>query len=268
MENKINRNKTKIVITSIIVILILMIFSNVVNSSDSIPIQDIVRVEYATELAAVAAYAPEEFLGYTPGELFVLNARGGGKGLAVGHPDGTGTYEIDKGGAVYYKTTICMYHQQGTIGDARIMIGNIIDIEAPGQVVVYKFVSAEEVTTGTIGQITQSGNTITEIAPIVRSGKDEIYKVKYTKTVLNLSDTQMHDFAATAYLAYKSLYSEAADKELDFGPEKHKQASNRESALYWYWKTKLKGYIPSGVLDNHFAISDSAASNQEMLQTG
>ena len=180
MKKDIRTTKNRIAIISIICIVILLMISNVVKSDYS---TNILYWDETGEIAYSAVSAPEEFLNYTPGQLFVMNARQNETG-----------YGYNGDGGLPLKRTICIYHNQAnSTGDTNVKTGNIIDIEAPGKVIVYKFESIERATSGTVGEITQNGDTVTEIVNISIFQQMIPYAVKYTKKELSLTDAQMND---------------------------------------------------------------------------
>lgn len=233
MENNIKTNKTKIIIISIISILLLLMISNGVKSAVTIN-NSIKSFDKTNDLAYEAVTEPEKLIEYTPGQLFLMNARQNGKG-----------YSYMGNGGLPYKRTICIYHTLATTGDAVVKTGNIIDIEAPGKVVVYKFEGLSK-SSEPEGKITQSGNLVTEIRTILIYGEEEKYAVKYTKKELNLTATEMDDFEAAAYMASRPLEGSGLTGDI----------TTPEMGMDWYWKEKLKNHVhKQGVLDSHFNVT-------------
>lgn len=252
MENNIKRNKTKIIIISIVFILLLLMISNGVKSAVTI-YHSIRSFDKTNDLAYEAVTEPEKFIEYTPGRLFAMNARQGGIG-----------YSYMEDGGLSYKRTICIYHNQPNdiTGDANIKTGNIIDIEAPGKVVVYKFEGLSKISEGIVGTITQNGDVVTEIVDILMNNAEgeyveHTYEVKYTKKELDLTDTEMDDFEAAAYLASRPLGSSIEGK-----------MTENEKGMDWYWKEKLKNHVQKqGVLDKHFDVTITGNDTAEYDET-
>lgn len=238
--SKIKRNKITLAVSIIVIILTLLLLSNVVKA--------IVGLKEIKNTKQLSKFIVEDVQGFvydaTPGQIFALNARNDGKGLSY------------DGNEVYYKSTICIFHRQSTVGYSYRILTNLVDIEAPGDVIVYQYESVEKVSSGKEGTKTEDGNKITEIVVIKEDGKEQKYKVTYTKTVLDLTDEERENFEKMAFLMNKAMtYNiEPSDKILN---------SNSEAHIDWYWKNYIKDSIKEdGVLDPHFDIDTYSSKDQ------
>ena len=234
MKNIKNNKIIQTVISLIVIILTLLILSNVVKA-----LVNLKKITTTNELAEYVAENATEFVyEATPGQIFALNARNDKKGISIAGDN------VD----IYYKSTICIFHSQASKSDTKILLTNIIDIEAPGNIVVYKYEKIEDCSTGEVGTIVEDGNKITEIAEITQNGTNKKYKVTYTKTILDLTDTEQEDFEKVAYLMNKAMeYKIDVDDKI--------QNSNAEAMIDWFWKNRIKDYIADrGVLDPYFDI--------------
>lgn len=239
--NKIKNNKKALIISLIIIIATLIVLSTVVKALVSLK-----EINTTGELAEFAAKNPQGFIyDATPGQIFAINASNNKKGMSVA------------GGDVYYRSTICLFHTQATVSDGtKVFLTNVVDIEAPGDVVVYRYKSIESVSSGKVGTITEKGSTITEIVSRNENGSDKKYKVTYTKTVLNLSDAEREDFEKMAFLMDKAM-----DYDIDVSDKV--QSSYTEAMIDWLWKDRVKDYIAKrGVLDPYFDVDTYPAKDR------
>lgn len=243
--------KKRIIIplTILVIILTLAILSITIKSVNW-DVDEISEVKSTTELARLISLHPDKFWNATIDEIFSKNTRkrhNGTYGLDGNEKESPAEY-VD----IYYHTAACIFHDQtDRNGDNYAhKITNIIEIESPGIMTVYKY-------TGDRGNSKYESSTLdftTEGSARAIFDKMKSQGIIGSDVEYN-HDNMKKDITAFAYLINQT--TENARKADPVASKSYAYTSTK-NAIHWFWKQPggtiaIRKYAKaSGKLDSYY----------------
>lgn len=243
--------KKRIIIplTILVIILTLTILSITIKSVNW-DVDEISEVKSTTELARLISLHPDKFWNATIDEIFSKNTRkrhNGTYGLDGNEKESPAEY-VD----IYYHTAACIFHDQtDRNGDNYAhKITNIIEIESPGIMTVYKY-------TGDRGNLKYESSTLdftTEGSARAIFDKMKSQGIIGSDVEYN-HDNMKKDITAFAYLINQT--TENAQKADPVASKSYAYTSTK-NAIHWFWKQPggtiaIRKYAKaSGKLDSYY----------------
>ena len=224
--------KKRIIIplTILVIILTLAIFSITIKSVNW-DVKKISEVTSTTELARLISLHPDEFWNATVDEIFSKNTRkrhNGTYGLDGNEQESPAEY-VD----IYYHTAACIFHDQtDKNGDNYAhKITNIIEIESPGIMTVYKY-------TGDRRNSKYEAETLD--LSTKESAKAVFDKMK-AQGIIDKSETfnydnMKKDITAFAYLINQTTKNAENAKNANKIADEDYAYTNTKNAIHWFWK--------------------------------
>ena len=247
------KEKIMIALMSIIVILLtLIILSNSARGTAPSAGLTYNSIDSTNDIAYLAAYKPEYFMELTAAQLFAPNARNNFRGIGI---------NSDSVEDLAYRSTICIYHTQSNERDVYVKIANVVDIEFPGKLTVYKYRSIMKYS-GNLAVGDRTNFTDGSIGEIVLV-KDSKYRVRYYKAEIDISTlttTEKRDIATMAVLMNKAN---------SYNPKPNTTNTDIENAVNYYWQQKIMPIIKkSGKLDSQFDVTNYSKDDDNSYVIG